>query len=371
MQEARPLAARGAVIHASRERRMDALSAALSSVRMTGAIFYHAVCTAPWGFAVPPMQRVAQRLAPGAERLIGYHLLTEGEALCRFADGTAIELRAGDVIIIPHGDAHTVTNGAPRVLEDSEASLGSYLAGDLHTMELGGGGPVTHFICGYFGCEQHADRLFLSGLPRAVHINVRSDAAGEWLESSIQHLVSEASSGRPGKSALLSKMAEALFIETLRRYMEQMPPDQAGWLAGARDPIVGASLALLHRRTRDPWTLAMLAAAVGTSRSILTERFTRLLGEPPLRYLAHWRLQLAARLLTSGSKPIVQVALDVGYESEAAFNRAFKREFGVPPGRFRRQGGGASAAPSRERRHAPLSSAAGTRTLDALKRPAH
>lgn len=332
---------------------MDALSAALASVRMTGAIFYHAVCTSPWGFTVPPMQRVAHRLAPDTERLIGYHLLTEGEALCRFEDGTEARLCAGDVIIIPHGDAHTVTNGSPPALHDSEASLGSYLAGDLHTMELGGGGAVTHFICGYFGCEQHAERLFLCGLPRAVHINLRSDAAGEWLESSIRHLVTETGSDRPGKVALLSKMAEALFIETLRRYMELLPPEQTGWLAGARDPIVGASLALLHGRTSHPWTLSAMASEIGTSRSILTERFTRLLGEPPLRYLARWRLQLAARLLRSGRQPIVRIALDVGYESEAAFNRAFKREFGVPPGRFRRMGAGRRAGAMPRRAAAP------------------
>jgi AraC-like DNA-binding protein len=314
---------------------MDALSAALNSVRMTGAIFYHAVCTAPWGFAVPHIKRVSHVLAPGTERLVGYHLVTEGLALCRFEDGTEVLLTAGDIVIIPHGDAHTVTNGSPATLLDSGASFGSYLAGDLNTMRLGGGGDVTHFICGYFGCERHADRLFLAGLPRVIKMNVRSDAAGEWLETSIQHLVSETSTERPGKAALLSKMAEALFIETLRRYMEQLPAEQTGWLAGARDPIVGAALALLHRKTCHPWTLTDLARDVGASRSILAERFSRLLGEPPLRYLARWRLQLASRLLQGSGKTIVQVASDVGYESEAAFNRAFKREFGLPPGQYR------------------------------------
>lgn len=316
---------------------MDALSAALNSVHMTGAIFYHAVCTAPWGFAVPPLHSVAHRLAPGTERLLGYHLVTEGEALVRFDDTTEVQLTAGDVVIIPHGDAHKVTNGSPSMLMDSGASLGNYLVGDLHTMQLGGGGDVTHFICGYFGCERHADRLFLAGLPKIIKINIRCDAAGEWLETSIKHLVSQTDSGRPGQTALLSKMAEALFIETLRRYMEQLPPEQTGWLAGARDPVVGAALALLHRKTCEPWTLDALAAAVGTSRSVLAERFTHLLGEAPLHYLARWRLQLAARLLQTSRKTIMALALDVGYESEAAFNRAFRREFGIPPGRYRKQ----------------------------------
>jgi AraC-like DNA-binding protein len=183
-----------------------------------------------------------------------------------------------------------------------------------------------------------------------IRVNVRGDATGEWLERSIRHLVSEANSGRPGGTVLLSKMAEALFIETLRRYMEQMPPQQAGWLAAARDPVVGAALALLHRKPCHSWTTTNLSAAVGASRSVLAERFTRLLGEPPLTYLARWRMQLAARKLQMTRDSIVSVGLDVGYESEAAFSRAFKREFGLPPARYRRNYLGQGIAASRRER---------------------
>ena len=320
---------------------MDALSEALNAVRMTGAIFYHAECTAPWGFAVPHLRTVAHVLAPGTERLVSYHLVTAGRAIVRFAEAPEVSLAAGDVLIIPHGDAHLVSNGSPATFVDSGASLGKFLSGDLRTMRLGGGGVETHFVCGYFGCERHADRLFLAGLPATIKINLRGDAAGQWLESSVRHLVAEAGSGRPGQSVLLSKMAEALFIETLRRYMEQLPPEQTGWLAGARDPVVGSALAVLHRKCDHRWTLEELAAAVGASRSVLTDRFTRFLGEPPLTYLARWRLQLAARKLQTSRSTILQVALDVGYESEAAFNRAFKREFGLPPARYRRKMAGA------------------------------
>jgi AraC-like DNA-binding protein len=314
---------------------MDALSEALNAVRMTGAIFYHAECTAPWGFRVPQLQSVAHVLAPGTERLVSYHLVTEGKAVVRFAT-SAVSVTAGDVLIIPHGDAHTVENGSPSKFVDSGASLGEFLVGDLTTMRLGGGGDLTRFVCGYFGCERHADRLFLAGLPVMVKINIRGDPAGEWLENSIRYLVSEAGAERPGQSVLLSKMAEALFIETLRRYMEQLPAEQTGWLAGARDPVVGGALAVLHRRSGHHWTLEELAAEVATSRSVLTERFTKFLGEPPLTYLARWRLQLAARTIETTRKRILQVALDVGYESEAAFNRAFKREFGLPPAHYRK-----------------------------------
>jgi AraC-like DNA-binding protein len=314
---------------------MDALSEALASVRMTGAIFYHAECTAPWGFQVPHLREVAHVLAPGTERLVSYHLVTHGKALVCFAGEEDIPVVAGDILIIPHGDAHTVSNGSPSTFIDSGPSLKRYLVGDLTTMRLGGGGELTQFVCGYFGCERHAERLFLAGLPLMIKINLRGDPAGEWLESSVRHLVSQADAPRPGQSILLSKMAEALFIETIRRYMEALPAEQTGWLAGARDPVVGGALALLHRKPCHHWTVEELAAETAVSRSVLAERFSRFLGEPPLAYLARWRLQLAARMLQTTREPVIQVASEVGYDSEAAFNRAFKREFGVPPGQFR------------------------------------
>jgi AraC-like DNA-binding protein len=327
---------------------MDALSEALTSVQMTGAIFYHAECTAPWGFRVPPLTKVAHILAPRTERLVGYHLLVEGSALVEFPRST-IPMIAGDVLIIPPGEGHTVSNGSPSEFIDSGASLGRFLAGDLRTMRVGGGGEVTRIVCGYFGCERSADKLFLSGLP-LIKVNLRGDPGGEWLENSVRHLVSEAGTHQPGQAILLAKMADALFIETLRRHMRQLPPEETGWLAGARDPIVGAALAVLHRRPSHRWTLDELAAEAATSRSVLAERFTRFLGEPPLTYLARWRLQLAARLLRTTQKAVLQVAGEVGYDSEAAFNRAFKREFGSPPAQFRKGLKRANEASPRRRR---------------------
>jgi AraC-like DNA-binding protein len=315
---------------------MDALSEALGSVRMTGAIFYDAICTAPWGFAVPQIQDVAHVLAPGTECLVGYHLVAEGRALVQLEGAVEVALAAGDVVIFPHGDPHAVSNGRPASLIDSRASIRSNLAGSPTPYRIGGGGEATRFVCGYFGCERHAARLFLAGLPRVIRIGVRGDGAGAWLQNSIGYLLSESASSRPGHAALLSKMAEALFIETLRRYMEEMPAEQIGWLAGARDPVVGATLAQLHRRPSHPWTLPGLSKEVGAARSVVAERFTRFLGEPPMTYLARWRLQLAARLLQTTRKNVLEVALEVGYDSEASFNRAFKREFGLPPAKFRR-----------------------------------
>jgi AraC-like DNA-binding protein len=315
---------------------MDALSEALNSVRMTGAIFYHAVCTSPWGFAIPPLREYAHLLAPGTERLVSYHLMTEGYAIARFSDGQEVPVTAGDVLIVPHGDPHVVSNGRAPKIVNTDGTLDRYLAGDLSTLQIGGGGETTRFVCGFFGCERHADRLFLSGLPMVIKINLRDDVAGQWLEHSIRHLVTESGGGRPGRSVLLSKMAEALFIEALRRYMERLPAEQTGWLAAARDKIVGAAIAAIHRAPGRHWTLESLAEEAATSRSVLTERFARFLGESPLAYLAMWRMQLAARRLQTSRDTVLQVALEVGYESEAGFIRAFKREFGLPPAKYRR-----------------------------------
>jgi AraC-like DNA-binding protein len=317
---------------------MDALSHALSTVRMTGAIFFNAEFTAPWGFVSPSVDTLAPLLAPGTERLVIYHLVTEGTALARLDGAPQEPLCAGDIVIVPHGDAHTVCCGSSPVFVDSASdAFGPIGVGDLSLKRFGGGGAATRFVCGFFGCERHAAGLFLAGLPRLIKVNVRGDEAGAWLESSIRHLVSQADPARPGRAALLSKMAEALFIEALRRYMACMPAQQIGWLAAANDPVVGRVLALLHRDPGRAWTLAGLATQAAASRSVVTERFARFLGESPLGYLARWRLQLAARALDTTRKAIVQVASEVGYESQAAFSRAFKREFGLSPARYRRR----------------------------------
>jgi transcriptional regulator GlxA family with amidase domain len=184
-------------------------------------------------------------------------------------------------------------------------------------------------------CDPHLCRPLLTGLPPLLKVNIRSDRSGHWLESSILHLVEEAASGRAGSDAMLSKLSEALFVDTLRRHADSLPEHQTGWVAGTRDPLVGKSLGLLHARIAHPWTIADLANEVGISRSALVERFTKYLSEPPMAYLTRWRLQVAARSLEKTSRGIADIAADVGYESEAAFNRAFKREFGQPPGRYR------------------------------------
>ncbi|RPH48361.1 MAG: AraC family transcriptional regulator, partial [Lysobacterales bacterium] len=310
---------------------------AMRAVRVTSALFFNGEFAAPWRFATPAQDRVAATVSPDSERLVLFHLVTDGNATARAAGHDEVALTAGDIVVFPHGDAHEMWNGRTSRLFPATRLLPKLAKGELAAEKWGGNGPVTRIICGYLGCERHAESLFLSGLPAILKINVRSSTAGAWIERAIRHCVSELESQRAGRLAVLSKLAETLFVETLCRYMDELPPERTGWLATARDPKVGQALALLHRSPARAWTLPDLARASGTSRTVLADRFARLMGESPLAYLARWRLQLAARRLMTTDRKVLQVACDVGYESEAAFSRAFRRAFGVPPARYRRE----------------------------------
>lgn len=316
---------------------MDVLSEALRSLRITGALFFDAELTAPWGFSTPQVRTVRDSIAPNTEHLVLFHYVHEGRATARVASHAPLALKAGDIVVLAHGDAHEFCSGPGARLVDTTALLPQLLEGSMTVERGGGGGAPTKFICGYIRCERYAERLFLAGLPPVFKVNIRDDKPGAWIERTLLLLVEESAASRAGSLALVSKLCEALFIETLRRFMAELPPEKTGWLAAARDTVVGNAMALLHRDPARPWTLPTLARAAGTSRTILVERFTHLVGHPPLTYLANWRLQLAARLLETTDDTALQVALNVGYESEAAFNRAFKRTFGVPPGKFRRE----------------------------------
>lgn len=314
----------------------DPLSDTLRSVHLTGAVFLDAELGAPWGFDSPPASTSSHLLEPNAEHLVLFHLLVEGQATVRVPGFESVQLEAGDIVVLPRGDAHELWNGSVGRLLDGALLLPKILSGAIVSERGGGSGPITKFICGYIGCDRHAERLFLAGLPPLFKVNIRREASGEWIESSIRHLASERGSTSAGRTALLAKLAEALFIETLRRYMADLPEERTGWLAAARDPAIGRALGAIHREPAQAWTVAGLAKQAGTSRSVFASRFSHLLGEPPLAYVSRWRIQLGARLLVTTDDSVLQVAQKVGYESEAAFNRAFKREFDLPPARYRR-----------------------------------
>jgi AraC-like DNA-binding protein len=328
---------------------MDAFSEVLSGVRLTGAMFFSAEFSAPWRLSTPHCRVLASTLAPGAPHIMLYHLVVEGSARACLEDGPDVELSPGDLVVFPHGDSHHLSGGSGANQVESAAILRKIATRELSPVHAGGGGATTRFVCGYLTCDPLLCGPILESLPPILKVNVRTDRSGQWLEQSILHLVEESASDRAGSDAMLAKLSEALFVDTLRRYVADLPDQTTGWLAGARDPVVGKSLALLHRRPRHPWTIAELAAEVGLSRSSLVERVTRYLPEPPMAYLTGWRLRLAAQALTSSPKGVADIADAVGYESEAAFNRAFKRVFGVPPARYRRQSRNPAGSPGAPR----------------------
>src|SRR5215467_15117984 len=315
---------------------MDALSEVLRAVKLDSAFFFHAEFSAPWCFQSPNSCKFAPYINQSSGHVIVYHLLTEGRAYARLGE-ERLEILPGDVLVFPHGDPHGLGNGTCRNAVNGEGELQRIFSQGLRLSRMGGGGEVARFVCGYMVCEQSLSQVFLAGLPAMFKVNIRQDDSGRWLENSIRYSIADPKAIGAGAEAVLARLCETLFIETLRRYMSLLPDGQTGWLAGARDAEVGRVLALMHRQPAAAWTIATLAHEVGISRAVLAERFRQYLGEPPLAYLTRWRLQLAAQMLSSTSQSVAQIASKVGYDSEPAFNRAFKRSFGHPPARYRNE----------------------------------
>lgn len=316
---------------------MDVLSEVLRIVRLEGALFFNGEFSAPWCLSEPRSTTIVPFLSPEAGHLILYHFLTEGSAYAMLPDGQREELIAGDIVIFPHGDAHLLGNGSIEKPVDAVLTFAKNLKEGLKLARFGGGGDITKFVCGFMTCDPRLSEVFLAGLPKMLKVHVSNEPSGQWLENSIRFSVGEADGSNAGVGLVLARLSEVLFVETLRRYISALPPDQTGWLAGARDPIIGQALALMHKQPEHPWTLADLARRIGLSRTRLAERFREFLGESPMAYLAQWRLKLGAEILQSTEDSVAEVAAAVGYGSAAAFNRAFTREFACPPAQFRRK----------------------------------
>ncbi len=318
---------------------MDALSDVLKSVRLEGAFYLNAEFTAPWCIRGEcSVASVRKRLA-GAEHVVFFHFLTEGECKVRLADGVeALGVSAGDLILIPQDDKHLLGSDLRLAPSEADSLFGADgpTDGDFVHIRHGGGGPATRFVCGYLACSRSVCRPLLEGLPRLLRIPIGDGPASAFLRDLLRVGVHESSALRPGAESMLAKLSELMFVEALRRYVERLPPEGKGWLAGVRDTHVGRALALLHAEPARTWTVDELGREVALSRSALAERFTALVGEPPIQYLMRWRLALAAQTLRSGGETIGRVAEHSGYESEAAFSRAFKREFGMPPAAWRK-----------------------------------
>lgn len=315
---------------------MDVLSEVLRAVKLEGAFFFNGEFSAPWCFHSLLTPETRQTFAPTGSHIIIYHFLTEGDAFARLGDGPREKLSAGDIVIFPHGDPHFLGNGSPERPVDSFKVFAKHVAEGLKVARYGGGGEVTRFVCGYMSCDPGLCEIVLAGLPHMIKVHVAEEPSGQWLANSIKLSVTEMKDSGAGSGIVIARLSELLFIETLRRYIRTLPADQTGWLAGARDPVVGQALALLHKNPAEEWTVEALARRVGSSRTRFADRFTHFLGESPMAYLTKWRLKLGAELLQSSDRSVAEIASSVGYGSEAAFNRAFKREFSSPPALFRR-----------------------------------
>ena len=320
---------------------MDALSDVLKSVRLEGAVYLNAEFTAPWCvWAKFGLASISERLA-GAEHVVFFHFLTEGSCKLRLADGAEVfDVAAGDLVLFPKDDRHLLGSDLNLAPVEAESLTGADVAADADFIQIrhGGGGAATRFVCGYLACSRSVCRPLLEALPRVLRIPIGDGPASALLRELLRVGVRESSASRPGAESMLAKLSELMFVEALRRYVENLPPGGKGWLAGVRDAQIGRALALLHGEPGRAWTVAELAREVALSRSALAERFAALVGEPPIQYLMRWRLALAAQMLRSGGEAIVRVAERSGYESEAAFSRAFKREFGMPPAAWRKAG---------------------------------
>ena len=311
---------------------MDPLSDVIRAVRLDGAYFYLVEACAPWSVFTVPARELAPRVLPDAEHLISYHILLTGSCWVGVAGEPQVQMHPGDVVVLPHGDAHLLSSA--RGHRDRDDHLRAPPDRYPGTAFLGPDGERdTTFVCGFLGCDVRPFNPLLASLPRLM---LARGIAGGWLAQLPRQVVAESRTWRPGSKTMLTRIAELMFIEVVRRHVEQLPAERRGWLGAMQDVVVSAALAELHARPGHAWTLGELARAVATSRTVLAERFTQLVGMPPMLYLTRWRLQLAAEQLARGSSKVATIGAQVGYDSESAFSRAFKRETGVSPAHWRR-----------------------------------
>jgi AraC-like DNA-binding protein len=313
----------------------DVLSDVLRAIRLNGAVYFDFELSSPWVAEAPPSSDLAPLVMPGADRLIEYHLVARGSCWANTVGGEPALLREGDIIVFPQGDPH-VLSSAPGMRGDPDMSAYLRREGPLPLVfDAGGGGNErARVVCGFLGCDDRPFNPLLASLPREIRLPATGQSSTGLLRLLVETAVGEARNQRPGAANMLGRLAELMFVEVVRRHLETVPPGQSGWLAGLRDPVVGRALAALHRAPARAWTIEALGRDVGVSRSVLAERFTELVGQPPIHYLACWRMQLASGLIAEGGH-VADVADAVGYRSEAAFSRTFKKIVGMPPGEWR------------------------------------
>jgi AraC-like DNA-binding protein len=319
---------------------MDALSDVLRALRFSGGVFLDGEFTAPWCVH----SRVTPEDFPNRPDLppsvVGFHYVVDGAMHVQVEGVEPVAVRAGEMVLVPRNDLHLLASESGLPPADPDPPV-QRLEGGLMRMVHGGGGAATRIVCGYVASEVPAHPL-LQSLPPVFALDVRDKPCAEWVAASFRFAAQEVASGRAASETVLSKLSELLFVEAVRHYAEILPPDRKGWFAGLRDAAVGRALALMHARVAHPWTTEALAAEVNLSRLAFAERFTHLVGVPPISYLIDWRMQLAAARLRDTPRSIGQIAGELGYESEATFTRAFKRAMGLASGQYRRGQGSAA-----------------------------
>jgi AraC-like DNA-binding protein len=328
----------------------DTLSDVLRTVRLRSAVFYYVSCDGKWVAEAPPSREIAAAVMPDAEHVIEYHVLTAGECWVNVVGGAPIKMTRGDIVLLAQGDAHVVSsepgmranpdvNGYFELGRTQRPFRVHHRDGAPALVDFEGRMPApstsaASLVCGFIGCDVRPFNPLIATLPPLLHLPASSGMAGS--EQFANFAAAESAARRPGSEALLERLSEMMFVDAIRRHAEQLPESTTGWLAGLRDRYVGRALALMHERPAAPWTIDDLGSQVGLSRSALHERFVALVGQPPVQYLTNWRMQLASRMLLEGRSSVATVAGDVGYDSEAAFARAFKRLVGMPPAAWRR-----------------------------------
>src|SRR6185369_7623743 len=328
----------------------DTLSDVLRGVRLRGAVFFYVTGTSDWAAEAPAAKELAPLLMPGVEHVMEYHAVAQGSCWAGIPDGPFVHLRTGDVVMFPHGDGHVVSS-APGMrggavdpdwfsqVRYAQLPLRIAYSGQnvLEPQTVNGEDAETTIVCGFLGCDLQPFNPLIAALPRLLHL--RASPSDAWISSFSQHAVAESHARRPGGEAILARLSEMMFVDAVRRYADHLPERSDGWLAGLQDRFVGRALAQMHERAAHDWTIDELARNAGLSRSSLHERFVQLIGVPPMQYLLQWRMQVASRMLLDTRSTVAAIALDVGYDSEAAFSRAFKRVVGKPPASWRREHG--------------------------------
>ena len=325
----------------------DTLSDVLRSVRLRGAVFYYVSGGAEWAAEAPAAQEIAAAVMPGVEHVMEYHVMTKGAGWAAIVGQPPVRVEQGDIVMFPHGDPHVIssapglrpaksdaewffaTRNDPKPIPIAYHSVEKYSVGALAPDAL------TNAVCGFLGCDLRPFNPLIATLPRLLRVPAADD--GSWVAQVMQQAVNASQERRPGSEAVLERMSEMMFVDAVRRYVDALPDESKGWLAGLRDRHVGRALALLHEAPARDWTVEALAAEVALSRSAFYDRFVQFLAQPPMQYLTQWRMQVAAKLLREGRAPVASIALEVGYDSEAAFARAFKRLTGTPPAAWRRE----------------------------------